>query len=336
MDNGPDLLAKNVRVFLGDSEVNNVISETIAEDPKNFWYFNNGITVLCNSFEKSVAGGSDRSQGSFTITGASVVNGAQTVGTLAAISRDGTFANSLNDTLVMVRIIELSEVDEDFGSRVTRATNTQNRIGGRDFVGLDPEQSRIKDEFDVDGLEYLVRNGESLQNSDRGCTFDEAIVGLACANGDVNLSTTAKREVSRLYVDTGRAPYRTLFNSKTTSESIWRRVGVMRTVDKKLKSMEKDASSSRDKGFAIHGNRLILHLVFTQIENELLDNPAMKWDNSNIRITELTEKAYSAVQAIVDAKFDGYLAATFKNSSKVKVIREEALSILASSKEEYL
>ncbi|MGP5023503.1 AIPR family protein [Glutamicibacter arilaitensis] len=69
------MLARNVRVFLGDSEVNKSIKETALTAPEQFWYLNNGITVLCRSFDKSVAGGSDRRHGNYVIRGASVVNG---------------------------------------------------------------------------------------------------------------------------------------------------------------------------------------------------------------------------------------------------------------------
>jgi AIPR protein len=53
----PRLFAPNIRMFLGDTSVNETLIETIAGDPEKFWYFNNGITALCSSIEKKPLGG---------------------------------------------------------------------------------------------------------------------------------------------------------------------------------------------------------------------------------------------------------------------------------------
>jgi hypothetical protein len=37
--------------------VNNLVLETITDNPANFWYFNNGVTALCESIDKAPAGG---------------------------------------------------------------------------------------------------------------------------------------------------------------------------------------------------------------------------------------------------------------------------------------
>ena len=322
--NGQQLLAKNVRVFLGDSEVNKSVKETALTTPEQFWYLNNGITVLCKSYEKVLAGGGDRRLGSFSVKGASVVNGAQTVGSLASLSL-GPDAGKLDDVRVTVRFISLDEADEDFGNRVTRATNTQNRIGGRDFVGLDPEQDRLRNEFAVDGYVYAVRNGEADPESSTGCSFDEAVVALACSSEDVNLATQAKREISRLYLDTAKAPYKALFNAQTTSSAIWRRVQIMRHVDAYLASPDRSWSDSREKGFAVHGNRLILHLVFMQQRRQDLDNPGREWQLDPDALDQATALAYSKMKDAAEEKFDGYLASLFKNAAKVKAIRDHAV-----------
>lgn len=330
-DNGEQLLAKNVRVFLGDSEVNKGIKETAVKTPDEFWYLNNGITVLCKSFEKHVAGGTDRRVGTFTIKGASVVNGAQTVGALAQLGNTAS-AQALESVRVTVRFISLDDASDNFGTRVTRATNTQNRIGGRDFVGLDPEQERLRNEFAVERLVYAVRSGESDPNPTDGCTFDEAVVALACSASDVDLATQAKREISRLYADTSKAPYKALFNAETTSTSIWRRVQVLRHVDEYLGSPKRAWTDSRAKGYAIHGNRVIAHLVFSRLERSSLDDSSSTWSPDASTLDALTGACYQAMVEVAEAEYDGYLASLFKNSTKVRRIRSLAMSKLATPK----
>jgi hypothetical protein len=73
------LFAKNLRQFLGrGSDVNDSLIDTLLNEPGRFWYFNNGITVLCETVAKSPKGGTSKKNGRFEFRGVSVVNGAQT------------------------------------------------------------------------------------------------------------------------------------------------------------------------------------------------------------------------------------------------------------------
>lgn len=47
------LFNKNIRSFIGHSSVNQEISRTLLDEPTLFWYFNNGITVLCKELKKN-------------------------------------------------------------------------------------------------------------------------------------------------------------------------------------------------------------------------------------------------------------------------------------------
>lgn len=80
---GNQLFAGNIRNFLGlKSEVNASIAKTLNEDPSRFWYYNNGITVICESLQKQAIGGNDKSIGLFDCKRVTIVNGAQTAGTI--------------------------------------------------------------------------------------------------------------------------------------------------------------------------------------------------------------------------------------------------------------
>lgn len=126
--------------------------DTLTKAPDDFWYFNNGITLLGTSVKKARAGGNRRDVGHFVCSGASVVNGAQTVGQI------GTCFAKLDDipehAHVLVRLISLEGVPEGFDEKIARATNTQNRVEGRDFASLDANQRRLQHELKLDGIEY--------------------------------------------------------------------------------------------------------------------------------------------------------------------------------------
>ena len=119
--------------------MNDAIVETIKSAPDHFLYFNNGITLLCTELDKKPLGGKSKTSGVFECKGASVINGAQTVGSiltaLASPSSGGSMVGT--NAHVMVRLISLQNCPPDFANEETRAANTQNRIEKRDFAALD-------------------------------------------------------------------------------------------------------------------------------------------------------------------------------------------------------
>jgi hypothetical protein len=67
---GQSLYHRNLRGFKGSTDVNEAIVKTARSAPENFWYFNNGITILCESLSKQPLGGSNRDSGVFECEGA--------------------------------------------------------------------------------------------------------------------------------------------------------------------------------------------------------------------------------------------------------------------------
>lgn len=324
-DHGPHLFDRNVRLVLSNSAVNASVLETIEESPERFWYFNNGVTALCESIDKAPAGGTERRQGTFGLKGVSIVNGAQTVGTLARALRQGK-QQELDAVRVMVRFISLESAPDDFGKRVTRATNTQNVIGGRDFVGLDPQQTRLRDDFSVDGLTYAIRSGEERPDPEKGCEFTEAAVALACARSST-LATQAKREVSKLWDDTSKAPYKALFNAGTTYLRVWRSVQVLRAVEAELDRL-KGGLGNRERGYAVHGNRLVAHVVFAKLGSAEIDDPAASWGLVLAQVPDLTAKALHTMTKNGEAEYGGYTASLFKNATKTEDLAKVTIEAL--------
>lgn len=332
---GEPLLARNVRVVLSDSEVNNSLVASIDRAPTNFWYLNNGITVLCERIVKAPAGGTDRRVGNFSFQGSSIVNGAQTAGSLKRVLSLPEGEEKLKAARVMVRFISLEEAPDEFGNLVTRATNTQNRIGGRDFLSLDPEQARLRDEFQIDGLLYVFRSGEADPDPAAGCSVAEAAVALACSTSTPALAVQAKREISRLWDDTSKAPYKQLFNSGTTYLRVWRCVQIMRAVDTTLIELGK-VSGGRKRGVAVHGNRLILHLVFKRIAMDRIDDPSEDW-SANIReAEENVSPVLDIVTEVSERDFPGYPASLFKNAAKCATLSKTIMQALEDDSQDLL
>lgn len=318
-DHGARLLSKNLRKFLPDSDVNDAIVNTLLSEPSKFWYFNNGITVLCERLQKKPLGGNDRANGYFVCEGVTVVNGAQTVGSIGtAHVKDPA---RVEQARVTARFISLEDVPEGFAPEVTRATNTQNRVERRDFVSLDPEQERIRTELQLEnGKTYVIKTGDPDPSPQAGCSVVEATVALACALPDPAVAVQAKREIGRLWEDLTKAPYKQIFNPSVSGLRVWRAVALMRGVDAQLK-VEQGRREGRARAVAVHGNRLILHLVFQRLANGSLGDPQVDFDALKAKIASTTTEVLDLVSAEVESQFaSNYIASLFKNATKCKAL----------------
>jgi hypothetical protein len=81
LQNKENLFFKNIRTFVGLNDVNDGIKDTLLNAPETFLYLNNGVTVLCSKIQKTPKG-SNNFLGSFHCERISIINGAQTVGTI--------------------------------------------------------------------------------------------------------------------------------------------------------------------------------------------------------------------------------------------------------------
>lgn len=217
---GDRIYTKNIRGFKGNTDVNDAIISTLKTAPEKFLYFNNGITLLCESLDKKMLGGTSRMSGVFECKGASVINGAQTVGSILTWLSSSPPASNISPQ-ILVRLISLKDCPADFANEVTRAANTQNRIQGRDFASLDQEQSRLRSELYLSlNKDYVYKTGEHPPLPEKGCTLEDATIALACSQADVTHAVNAKQAIGRFFEDTSKPPYTTLFNASLTAENV--------------------------------------------------------------------------------------------------------------------
>lgn len=320
------LFSDNIRNFVGLTEINESIMNTLSNEPQNFWYFNNGITILCQKVQKKPLGGGDRSMGYFVCEGVSVVNGAQTVGCIGHSHEQAP--DKLSNARVMIRLISLEDCPTDFGIRITKATNTQNRVEKRDFVSLDPLQERLKTELMLEGRVYhYIRTDEVVVPDDFNYSLEESTIALACQNKDVSLAVQAKREIGKLWDDITQKPYTDIFNSSVTSTQIWRSIRVLRIVNATLKSKE-STSQGRERSCYISANRFILHLVFQKIPTQVILDPQFNFeqylqdDLPNI-INELTNLCKIKVEENYP---ESLIHQVFRNFTKCRLLEKLCLT----------
>lgn len=309
---GSRLFSSNIRQFLGGSTVNEDIVTTLKERPQDFWYLNNGITAVASHVAKKPIGGSSTESGIFECTGFSVVNGAQTVGSIHAAS--SVVPEQVTRAMVAFRIISTAASPSAFGTEVTRCTNTQNAIAKRDFVALDPEQERIRQEVHFDGIEYAYKAGATSGPGPARFDLTEATLAQACASTQVEMAIQAKREISKLWEDITKAPYRVLFNAGVSGPDLWERVLALRAVEAALQLTSKKYSG-RDALVCIHGNRFIEWAAM----RALAIQPGEKFNMPDASVVKIVDATVANVIEAVKAVYpDSYPASLFKNLTKCR------------------
>lgn len=296
------LFSKNIRDFLGESDVNTEIGKTIENEPELFWYFNNGITVLCKDITKADVK-KDRKEGEFIAKGISIVNGAQTIGCIGALYQEYSQdeKENLENAEIFIRFISLDKCTENFVLKVTRATNTQNKVEARDFVALDSQQERLYKEFKSGGRNYhYKRTSETSVKDDRNYELEEATVALACANSDINLVISAKQELSKLWSDTSQHPYTTLFNERVHAIQLWRQIDVKREVEYIIKDKQKQTKNQTELALLKYGNLFFLYLVFKQSKQEIFEADTSENDFCYYKKNELPKLLDETIELTKD------------------------------------
>jgi len=145
------VLARNIRYDLG-SQVGKGIRKTYEQSPNDFWYFHNGLTIICDDF-------TERNKVA-TLISPNVVNGAQTLYAISASS------NKKSPALVPVKVIVRGEAssqaveDDEWLQNVIRCVNSQNRVRKSDLRSNEPEQVLLQRKFREFRVYYERKRGE--------------------------------------------------------------------------------------------------------------------------------------------------------------------------------
>ena len=308
-EHGAELFAENIRVVIPRSDINDGILNTIREEPEQFGYYNNGITILSEEITIGAGGLLNRETGFFRLSNASIVNGAQTVSTLGSVL--GTsFEGNLSRAFVLVRCVEISADNSDLGNRITRFANTQNEVSSQDFTFLDQTQHRLVRELQVLGYEYILRSSEipKSQSMEKVIDVRQAAVALACASANLAHAVVAKREVSRLFSET--SIYRALFNPSTEALRLLRSVLITRKIDAVLDHIA-DSTTGVESGIAVHGRRVVAHRLLRSLGDPFLANSTIDIDSMLHTIDQLAKNEVDGLVKVFPG--NAYPGNVFKN-----------------------
>jgi len=144
------LFGQNLREGLNTnkSKTYEGMKETITYSPNDFWYYNNGITVIADTIKPI----NDKK---IELTKFSIVNGAQTTSSLGIFLKEA-LKNGEEDKIealkkvhVLVRILQVPKSNDendinDKRKHIAIYNNTQNTITTRDMASIRTEQGKLK------------------------------------------------------------------------------------------------------------------------------------------------------------------------------------------------
>ncbi len=149
---GIRLFARNIRGFMGDTPVNRGMTRTLQEEADHFFYYNNGVTIVCDRAERISSKGKDV----LRVSNPQVINGQQTTRVLALNSE------RVGRASVLVKVIRVPRDEDGTGdgfddliSRIVAGTNWQNAIRPSDLMANDRKQIDLERTLRKLGYTYL-------------------------------------------------------------------------------------------------------------------------------------------------------------------------------------
>jgi hypothetical protein len=160
-NHGERLLERNIRRYLGlqGNRVNEGIRETLTGDaPDNFYFFNNGITLVCDDFSYNALQKSDYP---VKVENLQIVNGGQTCMTIFKSLESMPIERIPKDATVLVRLYKLPKDNQDIVLQITYATNSQNPVDLRDLKANDEKQRQLEQSVAALGYVYRRKRGDT-------------------------------------------------------------------------------------------------------------------------------------------------------------------------------
>lgn len=145
------LFAQNLRYYVKNAKIDGNIIESIQEQSENFWYYNNGVILICDDY---IIEGEQ-----ILVQNFSIINGGQTTKLVGE-------TDFRRDFFIQCKIIKNkyeSENDRlEFIANVAEATNTQKPIKDKDLIANRIEQRLLKKQLADTGIYCQIKRGEKV------------------------------------------------------------------------------------------------------------------------------------------------------------------------------
>jgi hypothetical protein len=232
---GERLFAENVRTYQGKTVVNNLIAKTFQDEPEQFVYGHNGITVICDSF-------SEGTKDALTLQNPSIINGSQTLHTLAQSNVKRPAAR------VILRVIEVSAQRSDrytLVANLIERSNSQNAVRIWDLRSNDAIQVRLESDFARYRIFYERKSKSWSHNPSLKNVYTAKLEMVKVAQ-ILSVAQFGATQASNKAAMFSGYTYTLLFSQDYDFLGVFMKVAIFRIVDLAFRRIKDEAVNPRD------------------------------------------------------------------------------------------
>ena len=205
------LLYDNVRGYLGDTNYNKKIIDTLKDYSGNFFLYNNGITIVAEQIE------SDKQINKFEIklNNYQIVNGGQTISSIfkfltsiqiteiLSAEKINELLEPLFNSFILVRLFKVPQGSE-LKNLIAEYTNSQNAISDLNLKSISTIQIQIENHFKQHNIIYARKAGDvgdSVVNPIFRIGMDDLAQIIYSAQGNPEKVSSQKKKLFKDYYD---------------------------------------------------------------------------------------------------------------------------------------
>ena len=166
-----NLFDSNIRDFVG-SAINKNITKSLSDIkksyPHDFWWLNNGITIICSEYKSEY--------GYISLRDPQIVNGMQTSRSIYGALKEASDNNfpgpssesDYRDKNLMLRIFVDSDNNTNLRDSIISATNSQNKIQNYQIKSLEPIHRSIEEFYNIKNEGYFYERRDKYYSNQVG------------------------------------------------------------------------------------------------------------------------------------------------------------------------
>jgi AIPR protein len=243
-----DAFEDNVRVHLKKSSINLGIKYTaLSDENSKFFYYNNGITLTCNSFSYQ-----QMRSPIISLEDIQIVNGSQTIRSLYGAFLENPSA--FRSVELLCRICETQ--DRALSTRIAEYTNSQNPVKSRDIRSIDFVQIKLEKEFASIG-KFYERKRHQYSDKPKKDRLDAEKVGQVMIAFYNSSPFDAKNRKKVIFGDR----YEHVFDENVTAEKVLLAYELFEKIEEeKFKVKEELLRNAENR--SVSGNAYIIHASY--------------------------------------------------------------------------
>ena len=295
---------ENIRVYKPKHRVNKAIIETASsENNFQFFYLNNGVTILCESVDYAPNTRSPRVE----LTNFQIINGGQTSHSLFEVYKKTP--EKLDSVELLVRICEVKKEDP-LSENISETSNNQIPVGNRDLHSNDLIQRKLQEDFETLGYFY-ERKPSQFADKPKEKVLSNEILGQLFMAYHLEMPSEAKNSKTKVFSD----KYDEIFDEMVINASelirlhklylplLSQKKEIQKKKRKKETISEKDAFVSRAIFHIISGTKYLFDEAQRRIELEDIpkaEKTKQKGDVLKTKGKDFTEQVINTIYKVVE------------------------------------